>query len=143
MSLGALSEAVMAKKFFYVCAGLLSIALSFAVGFSMAQAQSGSVTYFAGVGGASAAVSGRAVYYMSNGVRTPTLFPAPVPGSADVVSVLVYNGGYSVPATTVILADGDVYHWSGVEQSWALMGSYGGTTGAASVTMGSLKAKYR
>jgi hypothetical protein len=66
-----------------------------------------------------------------------------VPGTSDIVSVLVYNAGYMPPATTVVLANGDTYHWSGAVAAWELVGSLSGTTQARSTSWGEVKARYR
>ena len=136
----------MAKKFFYVCMGMLALVAAAGVGFNAARAQVGGPTYFAGVGGASAEVVGRNLLFLSTGLSNPipTPFPEPVPGSSDIVSVLVYNAGYGVPATTVVLANGDTYHWNGAQPRWDLVGSFGGTpVQTLSRTWGQVKSRYR
>jgi hypothetical protein len=100
--------------------GVLALVAAASVGFDSARAQVGGPVYFAGVGGASAAVVGRNLMILSTSVPTPTPFPQPVPGTADIASVLVYNAGFGPAATTVVLANGDVYHWSGVSGRWEL-----------------------
>jgi hypothetical protein len=133
----------MAKSFFYVCAGVLALVVAAGLGFNSGNAQASGPVYFAGVGGASAAVVGRTLTILSTAEPTPTPFPAPVPGTSDIVSVLVYNAGYMPPATTVVLANGDVYHWSGAVPGWALVGSYSGATPSRSTTWSELKSRYR
>jgi hypothetical protein len=133
----------MAKRFFYVCLGVLALAVAGSIGFSSARAQIGGPLYFAGVGGASAAVVGRTLLVLTNSGPSPTPFPVPVPGTSAIVSVLVYNAGYMPPATTVVLANGDVYHWSGAVPAWALVGSYSGATPSRSTSWSELKSRYR
>jgi hypothetical protein len=133
----------MAKKFFYVCMGVLALVAAVGAGFNSARAQIGGPLHFAGVGGASAQVVGRALLVLSTAMPSPTPFPEPVPGTSDIVSVLVYNAGYAVPATTVVLANGDTYHWSGNVPGWVLVGSFSGPTQLQSTSWGQLKARYR
>jgi hypothetical protein len=133
----------MAKRFFYVCAGILALAVAGGIGFNSARAQIGGPLYFAGVGGASAAVVGRTLLVLTNSMPSPTSFPVPVPGTSEIVSVLVYNAGYMPPATTVVLANGDTYHWSGAVAAWELVGSFSGPTPSRSTSWGELKARYR
>ena len=134
----------MAKRFLYVCVGTLLLALAVAISVRPGMAQSAGQVYFAGVGGAAAFVSGHNVYYVSSAAAHVTAFPEQVPGGAGIVSVLVYNAGYDPPATTVVLADGSVYHWSGVSQGWTFVGSLtGGATSVRSMSWGQLKALRR
>lgn len=134
----------MAKTFFFVCGGLFFLTLAAAVAFRPGAAQSGGPTYYAGVGGAAAMVVGRDLYFLSNAYPNAMPYPDPVPGSADISDVHVYNAGYGLPpATTVVLTDGAVYHWSGAVRSWQLMGTFAGPTSATSRSWGSLKTSSR
>lgn len=133
----------MAKKFFYVCAGLLALVLAAAVGYSAARAQTGGPIYYAGVGGACVTTVGRTLYFVSSSSFTPSAYPEPVPGGAEIVSMHVYNAGYTEPACTVALANGEVYHWSGAIRHWYLAGSFAGTTQAKASSWGSLKSQSR
>lgn len=132
----------MAKRILYVCAGLLLLGAGYVAGTVPAGAQVANSQYFAGVGGASAALTGRTLCYMSPATGwMARQFPVQVPGSAAVVSVLVYNAGYDPPATTVVLEGGDVYHFNGT--TWAMVGSYSGTTSSHLGSWGALKAGAR
>ena len=134
----------MAKRFLYVCAGTLLLALAGVINVRPGVAQSVGQVYFAGVGGAAAFVSGHNVYYVSTAAAHVTPFPEQVPGGAGIVSVLVYNAGFDPPATTVVLADGSVYNWNGFPQGWTFMGSLaGGATSVRSMSWGQLKALRR
>jgi hypothetical protein len=133
----------MAKRFFYVCGGVLALVAAAGIGFNSARAQIGGPIYFAGVGGASAAVVGRTLLVLTDSQPSPTPFPVPVPGTSDIVSVHVYNAGYMPPATTVVLASGETYHWSGAVAGWTLVGSLSGPTQVRSTSWGEMKARYR
>lgn len=134
----------MAKRFFYVCMGLLALVAAAGVGFGGARAQVGGPTYFAGAGGASAAVVGRTILVITNQGPNPIPLPEPVPGSADIASVLVYNPGHYPPSTTVVLTNGDVYNRDGPTATWVLVGTYGGSPiPTRSESWGQLKARYR
>ncbi|HXJ69440.1 MAG TPA: hypothetical protein VNM39_11080 [Verrucomicrobiae bacterium] len=134
----------MARKFFYVCMGLLCVCAALGVGFRAARAQNSGVRYFAGVGGASAAVIGRTILVITNQGPTASPFPDAVPGSADIASVLVFNAGYVPPSTTVVLVNGDVYYRDGGAATWSFMGTYGGSPiPAREESWGQLKSRYR
>ena len=131
------------KGFLCVCVGLIGLIVSVVTCFTSAKAQGSDPVYFAGVGGASAEVIGRTVYYLTDSTPTPTAFPDPLPGSADIASVLVHNAGFAVPATTVVLSNGDVYHRSGIVDAWTFVGTFGGATAVRPASLGTLKARYR
>jgi len=133
-----------ARKFFYMCAGLLCLCVLLGFGFRAVRAQTANVGYFAGTGGAAAAVVGRTIVIITNQGPNPIPFPEPVPGSADIASVLIYNPGNYPPSTTVVLTNGDVYNRDGPTATWALVGTFGGSPiPTKDESWGQLKARYR
>jgi hypothetical protein len=105
----------MAKRFFYVCAGLLMLACAYHLGASSAGAEAANNVSIAHIGdssqkGAWAVVFDRVVVASTPGSEVDPLRVAyvtdPVPGSSPIVAV-------SGEAKSVILANGDVYRWSG------------------------------
>src|SRR5437773_6927666 len=101
-----------ARTFYFVCAGILCLALAYHVGARKASAQSGLVstasvneTYYIHV-----AVVDRTVYlaYMHNvpGTLYPPQSLPPVPGAGAIVSITATNG-----PVVAILDNGDVYDY--------------------------------
>jgi hypothetical protein len=130
----------MARKFFYVCAGLFLLALSYQLGVRSATAQSGSLVVAGDIDrdheGGIAAVVGRTLYCGT--VRPPLTMVntlPPVPGTAPIVAV--YG-----PDPTVILGNGDVYFGDG--SGWTLQGNFlsGSPTPALRESWGQLKSRY-
>ena len=133
----------MARKFFYVCAGILMLALSYHFGATAATAQA------VGVDGPAIAwvdnsidgpirVSGvvNRIFYVLRNSGASVSIPDPIPGTARVIA--------SDPAcTAVLLENGDVYSRSG-GPGWTLMGNLygGGPVPALHESWGSLKARY-
>ena len=142
----------MAKKFFYVCAGLFVMALAFAAGASMVRAQSsGIVTSWVGQSGQSGAyvavaVLGRSLVYSAQGavpgvLGSPASTP-PVPGSAAIISVGV-TARSDVPFMAM-LETGEVYEYNNGSAQWSYAGGVlGAPTPATSATWGQVKDRYR
>ena len=127
-----------ARAFFFVCAGLFLLALSYHLGARSAGAQV-SITAAGAALGFNAAV-GRTVYTLSFG-GSPVVRP-PVPGTDAIVAVDGNGSG-----NTVLLANGDGYAFNpnSTPGGWILQGNIfsGGPTSAQRETFGSLKVKYR
>jgi len=131
----------MAKKFFYVCAGLLMLALSYHLGANTATAQGGTVIegaslqFVAGApeGNRASACVNRIWRWMGPG-GVPREFPVPVPGSSRIVA--------TDPWQNVLLENGDWFQYSG--GAWAYMGNLAGgsPTPAMRETWGQVKARY-
>ncbi len=132
----------MAKRFFYVCAGLLFLALAYHVEAKRATAQEGGliqvgeVSYF--YGSLVGVVQGRTIYTARvPNDPGPLLVEAlpPLPGTSPIVAV---NG----ITQAALLENRDVYVRE--NNDWVLKGNMlGGATGATQATWGSLKARYR
>jgi hypothetical protein len=136
----------MARKFFFVSAGLLCLTLAVHLHMSPAQAQSGSLEVAEAGTGIYAGAVGRTVYLAS---QTAIAGPldlvrsfAPVPGSSP-ISAVAATGVSSVPVT-VMLRDGDVYTATDGGSSWNLAGNIfsGAPTPTQRETWGQLKYRY-
>ena len=135
---------MVAKRFFYVCAGLLCLALAYHLGARSATAQGGSISaaeclYINGDG--TIACVARTVY-ISDGPFDPVSaqFP-PVPGTDPVIAVGTGGGGHVV----AMLANGDTYSIpNAAGQTWTFIkNAVGGPTPATRETWGGVKARYR
>ena len=131
----------MAKRFFFVCAGLLCLALSFHLGQVTAQAQSGATIEGGNIGFVQAGSFPRATgcvdrifrWMGENGALHEDL-PVPVPGTQRIIA--------TDPFGTVLLENGDWYKWGA--DSWVLIGNLsGGPTPAQRKTWGAMKFRYR
>ena len=141
---------MIAKRFFFVCAGILCLALACQLGTRSAAAvgvgpQGASFGYSNGVKSLSFA-SGRAVYgYETSQFGSDfTAVPAPggaVPGSDEIIATLQYPGGND-DNYLVMLANGDVYE-STAGGSWQLLGNFPSSVAVRSATWGAVKARYR
>lgn len=125
---------MMAKRFFYVCAGPACLVASYHLGARNATAQGGYIVEVATItdGAGGAAAVGRTIH------RT-VLGPMPqlVPGTSPVV-------GVSSTGMSVILASGDIYEWDGNIPGWVLTANIiGGGTQAQQESWGTVKARYR
>jgi hypothetical protein len=112
----------MARKFFYVAAGLLMLALAYHLGASTAGAEAARAFSTAHIGtvgqdGAWAGVFDRVVVACRPGSEVDplrlTYVTDPLPGTSPILTV---NG----EARSVILANGDVYTWG---DSWSFRGN--------------------
>jgi hypothetical protein len=137
----------MARKFFYVCAGMFLLALSYHLGASTATAQAPNNSVIAAYGWRDsepahyAAVVGRAVYVLDAG--TLYTFRATIPGTEPVVAV----GGdqaNTVNNVCVVLANGDAYSAGNDDASWQYDGNVigAGPTSAVRASWGQLKSRY-
>ena len=136
-----------ARAFFFVCAGLLLLALSYHLGARSAGAQSSgsmeAASFASGYnsGSSVAFVVNRVLYtsYQLSGSlqwRTPALSAGTIPGTAPVAAT-------SASAGLVLLTDGDLWLSAG-QGSWMFIGNLLGAspTPAQSISIGQLKAKY-
>jgi len=133
----------MARKFFYVCAGLFLLALVFHLGQSSARAQSGVLIEGAAMDmeqnpftfpPRASGVVGRTFYlFYHDGAVGPQ--GAPVPGTEPVIAT-------EPNFERVMLANGDIYQMSG--SSWTFIGNLLGTppTAALRQSWGQLKSRY-
>ena len=123
----------MARRFFYVCAGMLLLVASFQFGASSALGQS-NVVEAAEASPAPTVVMNRQVFWMVNGLGSPQLAtPDPIPGSSSVLAC-------SASGPTVILANGEC--WQVRQGHWQLFGSFGGATSGIKSSWSSVKARY-
>jgi hypothetical protein len=137
-----------ARAFFFVCAGIFLLAVSYQLGATSARAQTGIVQgatvndlgYFA-------AASGRTFYwgysYYSGG--SPPLLrtvPDPIPGTSEVVVAEMIHGG---DGYNVVLANGDVYQWGyGQAPGWRYaFNLVGAPTPARQASWGQVKVDHR
>ncbi len=140
----------MARKFFFVCAGLLCLAIAYDVGVKNATAQTGLVdgAHVENDGPSLdlTAAIGRQFYRwrwdIVSGQITPgpvTVFAAPIPGTAQVVSTFSdYYGRF-----VAVLGNGDTYYVDD-GSSWKLAGNFAGSpTPAQKASWGHVKARYR
>lgn len=137
-----------ARAFFYVCAGLFLLALSYHLGARSATAQGGMLVEAADVNGPITAVSGRMLYY-HGGVQT-TVAPSAIPGSSPVVAAGSVSYNSPQQAVAAVLENGDVYEAPdgpvegfGDVGSWSYAGSLFGATPAQRETFGAMKSRYR
>ena len=132
-----------AKAFFFVCAGLFLLTLTYQLGARSAGAQSGSA-----IDGASlqaqpyssetpiaAGVVGRIFTYLYlDAGSTPFVIPVPIPGAQRVIA--------TNPLHYVLLENGDVLHYNGV--GWDPVGNLlGGAVNVEKHTLGQLKQRFR
>ena len=132
----------MAKKFFYLCAGLFLLVATYHLGAKDVGAQVQntiwSTSYFDGTAGV---VVGRNIHWMDitvGGWASGTL--PPVPGGPEIVHFSVRSTGEGL----VELADGSVFVLRQGSSSWQALGNIlSGPTSARTQSFGALKAKYR
>jgi hypothetical protein len=128
----------MAKKFFYVCAGLLCLALSFQFGAQSAVGQSTPVieAVDCGSGTVSAIVNG--VWEQVDPTTGAIRQSAPVPVAGQVIAT---GSSYGV----IVYENGDIYQWGGGPiAGWTRTGNLvSGPTPAKAESFGSVKARYR
>jgi len=125
-----------ARKFFYVCAGMLMLALSYHLGASSATAQIGGPIECAGItSGLATGVIGRYVYIMSRSEPVRLLASLPVPGTSRVIAC---------ETDMVVLENGEVWFWSPFSGGeWTLVGNFpGGATPALHESWGQVKSRY-
>lgn len=124
----------MAKKFFYVCAGLMCLGLAFHLGAGTAHGQFATADASMIDGNGAAAVIGRQVSYFGFG-NAPVHIPEPVPGSSRVMAC-----NY----TLVLLENGDAYEYMRDSGVWVFRGTLGlGPTPTTQSSWGALKANSR
>jgi hypothetical protein len=132
-----------ARAFFYVCAGLFLLVLTYNLGVRSAGAQTAGVIDGAAIDWVTglpsqwrfSGVEGRMFHAMEpNGRRYDP--PEPIPGTASIIAT--DPAGFAV-----MLADGSVYQYNG-GGGWTFEGNLlGGVTAAHSASWGELKARYR
>ena len=131
---------MLAKRFFYVCAGILCLALAYHLGAVSATAQSGASVEGASIESfqlnafprATACVNRLWRWMEENGA--PRVNLVPVPGTERIVATDPYG--------SVMLENGDWLQFDG--SSWVLVGNLvGAPTPASQGTWGSLKTRYR
>jgi hypothetical protein len=132
-----------ARAFFYVCAGISLLALSYHLGASSVHAQTGTTID----GGAIAYVQGLPAGYRASGVVGRTFYsmdgsgngivqPSPIPGTSRVIAT---DPAYF----SVMLENGDMFVSAG-SAGWTRLGNlFGLPTPAAQQTWGQVKASYR
>ena len=130
----------MARKFFYICAGLFLLALSYHLGAQAAQAQVGSDVQGAalafvpaGFGVRASGVVGRVFYSMLDNGAIQALSPA-IPGTQPILAT-------DPAGRNVLLADGEVLQYNGA--GWNLLGNlFPGPVPALHESWGALKSRY-
>jgi hypothetical protein len=139
-------EVTMARKFFFICAGLLCLAVALKLGATVAVAQTATLDVAEAELGLYAGTIGRTVYLATQtdpGGPLDFYRSFSVPGSSRILAVHV--GGNSTYPVTAVLENGDVYVATNFGSSWNLAGNIigGGPTPARVTTWGSLKSRYR
>jgi hypothetical protein len=136
----------MARKFFYVCAGLCLLILSFALGAEVGRAQVGSGIVAASFNDSvrhGIAVIGRTPYagrVETQGALTDLHTLADIPGASPVVSVTATER--TDDTYIAVLANGEVYAGNG--NQWRFTGALGpGATPTTPSSWGALKVKAR
>jgi hypothetical protein len=129
---------MLAKRFFYVCAGVLCLALAYHLGAESARGQSTSADCFAvDSESGSVAVVGRTMYVRSFGgpYGGPEVVPIAIPGSLPIIACAPY---------AVLLENGDTYKYLNPENGWLHSGNvFSSQTPATHETWGGVKARYR
>ena len=140
----------MAHKFFYVCAGILMLALAYQLGASTAHGQGVGTVLDAddpGLGSYVVASSGR-VYFALYGTN---LAPAPrwtlkgtIPSAAPIVRIQgAGTGPTGIDVVHAFDADGNFFVSADAGATWARRANvFGGATPAQSSSWGQLKARY-
>ena len=130
---------VSARKFFYVCAGVFLLALSYHLGGSTATAQSsqieGAKVLFTGTGNGwrASGVVARVYYWMTDNGSPVVLSPS-IPGTQPVLDT-------DPMGNAVLLGDGEVLKYTG--SGWAVVGSiFTGPVPAIHESWGQLKSRY-
>lgn len=140
----------MAKKFFYVCAGLFLLALSYHLGARMATAQSGGLAFFGSSSRSNTAVAiypNGDVYFSDPGWAGGawTLGSNVFGGAANGRTVVQVDGGEG--STAAVASTGEIFHTSmggGLGAVWTNHGvPPGGATGAVPSSWGALKVRSR
>ena|SRR5688572_24053547 len=140
----------MAKKFFYVSAGLLLLALTYHLGARSATAQ-GSTQAFGAIESANAVVTTGAMLHgvhlnAITGIDSPpTSILLPHPGTVIAATASVSSSTpSSIGLAFVIYEDGSLWHYRS-ETGWVLVTSMigGGPTAGSPTTWGRVKAEYR
>lgn len=132
----------MAKRFFYVCAGILLLTIAYQWGARSARAESLGVlvagsfdpdTDALGIDG-----NGQMWMLSHNGAR---LGPLALPKQGTVVEATGANVGGTTFDANVLYADGDAYVYD--RSSWRFIGNVlGGATNTPKESWGALKARY-
>jgi hypothetical protein len=132
---------MLAKRFFYVCAGMLCLAIVFHLGQVTAHAQGGALVEGASIESfqlntlprATACVN-RFYRWMGESGGAPNVAPVPVPGTSPIIATDPYG--------TVMLANGDWLKFTGTD--WVVIGNLADSpTPAQQASLGSVKARYR
>ena len=134
-----------AKRFFYVCAGLLCLALAYHLGATKAGAQSSVTIEGANAGygsGWATGVVGRTFHFKRhNSSEAGGTVPDPVPGTSPVIATASASGAGG--AQWVMLENGDVYSYL-TDAPWVYYGNLlGGSTPAQQETWGAMKSRHR
>ncbi len=136
------------KAFFFLCAGVFLLALSYHLGARSAGAQGGSIIAVGQVlggsnGSNSVGVVGRTLYGRHEGTNGG-VSTAPVPGTESIVAVSADFGYLNGPRFYALLANGDCQDWT-PSGGWILEGNVLGNSpvGATRASWGQLKARYR
>ena len=130
-----------ARAFFFVCAGIFLLALTYHLGAKNAGAQGGMFEGARCGGGTWTAAVNRVLWVLdSEGLHQAG---PPIPGTSSVVAT---DGGWYGGTTggSAVLASGDCYYLSPGGSDWQLCGNLlgGNPTPAQSISIGQLKAKY-
>lgn len=135
----------MARKFFYVCAGLFLLAATLQFGAKRAVAQIQNTIWTTDIYDGSAAVvtGGRVIqgFAILGGQSGPAVSLPPVPGSAEIVAFSIRPESQEGAA---ILANGDVYLKLYGASEWSLRGNLlSGATPVINSSWGDLKVRSR
>ena len=135
----------MAKKFFFVCAGLLALALTYHLGAQSVSAQ-GVGRYVVGSFDPDSdplVIDSAGRMWMMGRANSPGVqvgpVPLPKPGTVLEATASVVGGTFEA---FVLYDDGEAYHFD--RSSWQYLGNVAeGATEAGRASWGSMKARYR
>jgi len=141
----------MAKKFFYVCAGVLALALAIQLGARVASGQAGGMLVTGGLAGTRGALSASGVDASGNiwlgnisgGITAGPIAP-PKPGRIVAVETNGVSNGGQPGEIVVLYEDGDVYLWA-AGPPWLFMTNIlsNSPVSATQKSWGKVKADYR
>ena len=125
----------MARKFCYICAGMLMLALSYHVGANTATAQvAGTFECASYSGNAAWAVAGHHLYFLNNSHPAAFVDYGPLPNATRAVACGPLG---------VVLEDGSV--WQSITGEWLQFGQFpfSGPVPTQQQSWGQLKSRYR
>lgn len=138
---------MLAKRFFYVCAGLLCLALAYQLGVGKAQGQGGGTLssgdfFYRGL--YALTPDGRIYSRGTDFPSNPWTLGRTVPVTSRAVALRVESGAvFPNPFFYVFTEDGTVFECDGYYGACSSTNAFTGPTPATPETWGSVKARYR